>query len=254
MQHISDKLYFSQLALSTYLTCQLKFQRRYLEELYWPRPTTEAIELGTDFHIASERYFLTGEMASYPGKMGEMLDRLYNFRPWEPNTIFIPEQQLRYGSDINLVAKYDLLVLADKAYIYDWKTDAKKLKKTYYHNSMQTLVYRYLLVAAGNGYFDGRIIKPSDVVMGYWNPNYPNEPLYFDYNDKQYIKDGRVIRDLIGDIKAKSFGEFLAAGDKKVCSYCEYSPLCHGRPQETEEDFDQNDLSLSWDDIEEIVY
>ena len=122
MANSIDKLYFSQLALSTYLTCQLKFRRRYLEELYWPRPTTPAVELGNDFHAAAERYFLTGEEEKYPPPLGGMLENLHSFRPLEPGALFLPEQQLRLNSSIKLVAKYDLIVLADRVYIYDWKT------------------------------------------------------------------------------------------------------------------------------------
>lgn len=254
MSNKIDKLYFSQLALSTYLTCQLKFRRRYLEELYWPRPTTKAIELGNDFHAAAERYFLTGEEEKYPEPLGAMLEKLYSFRPLEPDTIFFPEQQLRLNSDIKLLAKYDLIVLTEKAYIYDWKTDKKKIKKSYYQNSMQTMVYRYLLVAAGSGYWGGRVIKPKDVVMCYLNPNYPNEPLYLEYTDKRYKQDEAAIHGIISEIKTRPWDEFLTAGDKKVCSYCEYSPLCHGKPGTEDKDFETDDLSLSWDDIEEIPY
>ncbi len=249
-----DKLYFSQHALSTYLTCQLKFRRRYLEELYWPRPTTKAIKLGSDFHAAAERYFLTGEEERYPDPLGPMLEKLYSFRPLESNNIFLPEQQLRLNTDIKLLAKYDLIVLADKAYIYDWKTDSKKIKKSYYQNSMQTIVYRYLLAAGGSGYWDGRVIKPKDVVMCYWNPNYSNQPLYLEYTDKRYKQDEVAIHSLISEIKARPWDEFLTAGDKRACSFCEYSPLCHGKPGSEEGNFEADDLSLSWDDIEEIPY
>lgn len=254
MANSIDKLYFSQLALSTYLTCQLKFRRRYLEELYWPRPATPALELGNDFHAAAERYFLTGEAEKYPPPLGGMLENLYSFRSLEPGTVFLPEQQLRVNSSIKLVAKYDLIVLADRVYIYDWKTDRKKIRKSYYQSSMQTRVYRYLLVAAGSGYWEGRVIKPRDVVMCYWNPNYPYEPLYLEYTDRRFKQDAAVINGLIDEIRNRPWEEFLTAGDKRACSVCEYSPLCHGKPGNKDEDFETGDLSLSWDEIEEIQY
>jgi hypothetical protein len=44
-----NTFYYSQLALSIYQSCQLRFRRRYLDGLYWPRPTNEQIETGMDF-------------------------------------------------------------------------------------------------------------------------------------------------------------------------------------------------------------
>ncbi|HEX2998674.1 MAG TPA: PD-(D/E)XK nuclease family protein [Armatimonadota bacterium] len=254
MRNSLDNLFFSQLALSTYLTCQLKFRRRYLEELYWPQPGSPAIELGTDFHAAAERYYLTGQQVQYPGKLGELIQELYRFRPADAETVFLPEAQLRMATDIRLLAKYDLLVLADRIYIYDWKTDEKKIKPSYYRSAMQTIVYRYLMVVAGSGYWPGRVIQPHDVVMCYWNPRYPTEPLYLEYSERQFKQDGTALRKLISEIKSKAWNEFLIAGDKKACSFCEYSPLCHGKPREEAGDYDGDDLSLSWDEIEEIQY
>ncbi|MGE5416649.1 MAG: PD-(D/E)XK nuclease family protein [Acidobacteriota bacterium] len=249
-----NNFYFSQLALSTYLTCQLKFRRRYLEELHWPRPTTPAIDQGNDFHAISERFYLTGEMDYYEGKMGEWSRQLEKFRPLNPQSKFYPEQQIRLNTDIKLVARYDLVVFEDKVYIYDWKTDANKLKKSYYTGSLQTIVYRYLMVEAGGQLWPDRSITPQNVIMCYWNPNYPAEPLYLEYSAAQFKRDGKALHELITEIKNKPWNEFLTAGNKKACMYCEYSPICHGKPEEGDIDFDPDDLSISWDDIEEIGF
>lgn len=250
MLTILDQLYFSQSAIATYMSCQLRFRRRYVEELYWPRPVSDAVRLGNSFHALGERYYRSGQIQEYGVPLGAWLSNLRDFRPYDPSASFYPEQQLRLNAEIRLVAKYDLVVLADKTYIYDWKTDSR-IKKSFYRGSMQTVVYRYLMAAAGGRYW-GRTIKPGDIVMCYWNPSYPDDPLYLPYSEKQYRLDGDFLKETIKEIRQKPWDEFFSTGDKIVCTRCEYSPICHGKPGE-EEDFDPEDLSLSWDDVDEVI-
>lgn len=250
MSSVLDRLYFSQSAISTYVGCQLRFRRRYLEELYWPRPVSDAVKLGNEFHALSRRYYLTGKIDEYEGQVGVWIKNLQQFRPYDPSFKFYPEQQLRLNGEIRLVAKYDLVVMADKVYIYDWKTDSK-IKKTFYRNSMQTVVYRYLMAAAGFQYW-GRTIKPADIVMCYWNPAYPNEPLYLPYTEKQYRRDEKNLKDTIKEIMQKPWDEFFSTSNKALCSRCEYSSTCHGKPG-VEEEFDPDDLSLSWEDVDDLI-
>ncbi|NLV17471.1 MAG: PD-(D/E)XK nuclease family protein [Syntrophomonadaceae bacterium] len=251
LNRILSRLSFSQLSFSTYMACQLKFRRRYVEQLYWPQVMSEEVELGQAFHTLSERYYLTGEMDNYPGLLGQWGRNLKEFYPYDSSLEIFPEQQVRFNGDIRLVAKYDLLVNGEKLLIYDWKT-TKKIKRSYYENSLQTLLYRYLMAEAGGEYL-GRIIKPRDIIMCYWNPSFPREPLYLPYDEIKYRRDGKFLRDIINEIMQKPWDEFFPVTDERICSYCEYSPICHGKPGEGETDFDAEDLSLSWDDIDEFL-
>ncbi|MGE5398544.1 MAG: PD-(D/E)XK nuclease family protein [Chitinophagales bacterium] len=244
--------YHSQLSLDTYRFCQLRFRRRYLDGLYWPRPAGDIMQLGADFHLAARRYFTAGHMPAYEGQLGDWLELLRRYRLFTGDAQFLPEQELRLiQGDIKLVAKYDLLMLADKAYIYDWKTDQKRLVKTRLSASLQTVVYRYLLARAGSGYW-GRPIAPADIIMIYWNPNHPGNSVVLPYSQKQMNKDEALLTGLIHEITEKPYESFTATADERLCPYCEYSPLCHGVPAIAMEEEGTLDLALSWDDIEEF--
>jgi hypothetical protein len=247
-----DTFYYSQLALSIYQSCKLRFRRRYLDGLYWPRPVSEQIRMGMNFHLLSQRHFAYGQTEKHDGELGGWVDALYYFRPLSEGTVFLPEQELRLSDGaVRLVAKYDLIMLApDRVVIYDWKTDERRLSREYCENTLQTLVYRYMLVRAGDGYWN-RPIAPSDVVMIYWNPRYPGTVVALPYDARQYRRDQDRLGGMIEEIESRDIDSFFATTEERVCRACEYSPICHGTPQaDLEEDTD--DLSLNWDDIEEV--
>jgi radical SAM protein with 4Fe4S-binding SPASM domain len=247
-----DTFYYSQFALSIYQSCQLRFRRRYLDGLYWPRPADEQIRMGSDFHLISQRYFAYGHKERYDGELGRWLDAFYRFRPFDESLVFLPEQELRLSDGaLRMVAKFDLIMLApDRVVIYDWKTDERRLVREYYERTYQTLFYRYMLVKAGSGYWN-RPIAPSDVVMIYWNPRYPSTVVSLPYDERQYRKDGERLGEMIEEIENRDIDRFFATTEERVCRACEYSPICHGTPPVDLED-ETDDLSLSWDDIEEL--
>ena len=137
---LDSSFYYSQLALSIYQSCQLRFRRRYLDGLYWPRPISEQVELGMDFHLVSNRYFASGQQESYGGDLGSWLEALYRFRPLAPGLVFLPEQELRLkDGPVRLVAKYDLVALEPgRVVIYDWKTDRRRLSGKTCENTLKT--------------------------------------------------------------------------------------------------------------------
>jgi len=247
----TQHFFYSQLALSIYDSCQLKFRRRYLDGLYWPRPMSAQVELGRDFHLVSNRYFASGQPESYGGDLGPWLKALYRFRPLARDLVFLPEQELRLQDGaLRLVAKYDLVVLTpDRVVIYDWKTDRRRLSGNTCERALQTLVYRYLMGRAGSGYW-GRPVTPADVTMIYWNPRYPEDAITLQYDERRYRQDEGRLREAITEIDAKDRDSFLATTDQKTCQACEYSPICHGASQAEPEEDDYDDLSLPWDDIE----
>jgi hypothetical protein len=247
---LDNSFFYSQLALSIYQSCQLRFRKRYLDGLYWPRPLTEQVELGRDFHLVSNRYFAGGQPEHFGGDLGTWLEALYRFRPFSPDSIFLPEQELRLRDGaLRLIARYDLVMLSPgRVVIYDWKTDQRRLSGRSCERSLQTLVYRYLMVRAGNGYWNRRV-TPAGVTMVYWNPRYPDDPFTLQYDDQRYRHDEEWLKEMITTIESQPPDSFLATGDEKICQTCEYSPICRGA-EATELEDDEDDLSLTWDDIE----
>ncbi|MGM0501884.1 MAG: PD-(D/E)XK nuclease family protein [Bacillota bacterium] len=266
-----DQLYFSASSLKTYQTCQLKFKRRYIDGLFWPddwvkdEEKKKTQELGQLFHTLAERYYLRGKIVDtkdvIDSQLVQWLERLIDFRPYKQQDQFLPEQRLQLNQgELKLLAKYDLLHLPpdNRAVIYDWKTYARNSKASFLKRSLQTIVYRYLLVAAGSDFSPTGNWEPQDITLIYWNPRYPDSSIEFPYSEEQFLKDQRKIKGLIKRIRETNYGvdeDVLATSDETNCLYCEYRPICHGEPAlEIEPKEEDLDLTEDWDEIEAITF
>ncbi|WP_408956489.1 PD-(D/E)XK nuclease family protein [Natroniella sp. ANB-PHB2] len=263
-----DDLYFSASALKTYDTCKLKFKRRYLEGLFWPsdwsqdQEDKEIFKLGQEFHRLAERYYSRGRIVDPDSLLSEQMQnwlaQLVEFRPYNDQERFYSEQELRFnGAGVKLMGKYDLLYISKEGQgiIYDWKTYKQQPRVEYWRNSLQTVVYRYLICKAGGQYAPGVEWNPDDITLIYWNPRFPKDYEPLNYSQWQFERDEARIKNLIAEIKALSHDQFYATENEKSCRYCEYRPICHGeealRVELGEEDLE---LELAWDEIEEIGF
>ena len=266
-----DDLYFSASSLKTYQTCQLKFKRRYIDGLFWPddwvkdQEKKEMQKLGQLFHTLAERYYLRGRMVDSKEVINEQLvqwlERLVEFRPYNEQDQFLPEQRLQMDDGgLKILAKYDLLQIIDnqRVVIYDWKTYKNNSQPSFLKRSLQTIIYRYLLLAAGDEYFTDGNLAPEDITLIYWNPRFPDDSIEFPYSEEQFLKDKRKIKSLVEQIKATNYGvndDVLATSDQTNCLYCEYRPICHGEPAlEIEPKEEDLDLMEDWDDIDPINF
>lgn len=260
------ELYLSQSALGTYQSCQLRFRRRYLEGLYWPNTWAldeegkGVLEQGRLFHLLAQRYFTAGQEPGYSivtEPVREWLKHLVNFRPYEQDVIFLPEQELRLNTGkVRLVAKFDLLVFTPegRALIYDWKTTGAAPKLEYWRKHLQTVVYRYMLCAAGEACSPYGPIKPGDVTMIYWNPRFPRNYVTMGYSEREFARDGEHLRRLAAEIVKREFADFFAATDQRRCRHCEYSPVCLGeRAAEVDVAEDDLNFALDWESVNEIA-
>jgi CRISPR/Cas system-associated exonuclease Cas4 (RecB family) len=258
-----SQMYFSQHALATFDTCALKFRRRYLDGLYWPSTWAgdpeqlKAIEQGEIFHLVARRYYSGIPEGPLEEPVKSWFQALKKFRPREQEALYLPEQEIRLDAGgLKLLVKLDLLmVLPDgRAVIYDWKTTPHKPRASFFAKSLQTIVYRYVLKQAGKQYSPKGGFSTEDISMIYWNPRYPKEVEPLGYNEEDFQRDEKILRQMIEEIKEKSYEEFYATGDTKKCGYCVYAPICHG----TAVDYSQleeveDELDLDWDSIEEFV-
>lgn len=261
-----DQLYFSQLALSVYENCHLKFRRRYIDGLFWPadwsgnKEQKDVIEKGRYFHLMAQRYYDRGEEipedTAYD-ELTEWFSRLKRFRPYNNMDRFYPEHELRINKDgIKLVAKYDLIYIDQRnkqIIIYDWKTNKKRLKSDKLEATLQTRVYLFVLAEAGTAYFPENNLDFKDMNIIYWNPRYPAQNSKITYTPKMFAEDKKYIKEKIGEIKNLSYDNFKAISDKKICKFCEYRPICYGKEAEKLEiEEDDIDLELDWDMVDEI--
>lgn len=257
-------LYFSQSALVTYQSCPLKFRRRYLDGLFWPADwgddpeQQKAVELGRSFHLLAQRYYWRGEVFCACEELILWFESLREFRPYHQQGTFLPEHVLRLADNgLKLVAKYDLLYLTSngKVIIYDWKTNSKKPLRRYWRKHFQTIIYRYLLCKAGGIYSPKGLIAPEDVTMIYWNPRFPGTIEPIGYTQKEFSQDEKTLSKLLNEIVNLGYANFLATGNQKSCSFCEYSPICHGkRAVQLELEEEDMDLDLDWESIEQIQF
>lgn len=270
MKQNQDDFFFSQNALRLFSECPLRFRLRYCDGYFWPRALPGArdarahIEQGRLFHLLAERLVAGADAAPPRGpwqlELGEWLQALQRFLPPAAAACY-PELELRYvDGSRRLLAKYDLFVVRPDGavVIYDWKTEDKPPDAARLSRSWQTLVYRFMAVAAAGAYVPGGAVQPEQVCMVYWNPRYATAPVTVGYDAAAHSAAAAQIGGLIDRILQTPGDAFGATEDERVCGRCEYSPLCHGRAwtELAAEDLDELllDDGAAWDDITEAPY
>lgn len=259
----------SALALNTYQICPLRFRYRYVDNLLWSKvrganpDERKAIDRGQNFHLMARRYYagLDPARVADPVEQRELdawMALLQGFLPRTFDRAFYPELELRLNRPgMRLLAKFDLVAVDPdgRGIIYDWKTERRFPRRSYLTSSMQTLVYRYMLCAAGGSYSPRGRFRPEDVTMIYWNPLHPHRWERLPYSQAQFDKDGAQLQNLIATILRTPRDRFIATTNLKACEHCEYRPICHGRRSDSvdlEEEESLMEATLSWDDLPEL--
>jgi len=271
---------FSQSVLQDFVDCKRRFELRYLLNISWPaikaQPAIENelhLQQGARFHhmvrqhqlgVPSERIF---EMVSNDQRLTQWWhDYLRYFQKidtWEGDRH--PEITLSASIDVyNLIAKLDLLVIipGEQVLIFDWKTSHRRPDRKWLSNRVQTHLYPYLVVESGRYLNKGKRIKPEDVEMVYWFPNFPNQQAKYQYNPEQYSRDTEYLRNLVKQIEKIDKGQFPLTDDLRQCRYCVYRSLCNrgssaGPLDEIADQFDYDkmeDLDFNFEQIAEIEY
>jgi hypothetical protein len=267
---------FSQNNLQDFLDCERRFELRYLLKIKWPSPQTDAILeterrllQGNRFHKMIEQ-FLSGIT---PEAITPSSDEIDLSRWWENFIRFFPTYSLSgsllseytLGAPFNnfrLVAKFDLLAIEDhnKLTIMDWKTSLRRTSRVRLKERMQTRVYLFLLVLAGNTLISNTSMQPDQVELIYWFAEHPDKPEIFRYSREQYLADEEFLSDLLFRIQKIKPSGFQLTSDEKKCIYCRYRSLCNrgakaGAWQEMDEGEDISlDKSFDPDQIGELAY
>ncbi|MGM0409545.1 MAG: PD-(D/E)XK nuclease family protein [Bacillota bacterium] len=262
-----DNLFFSQLSLSVFEKCPLKFRRRYLDGLYWPvdwndnPEQKEMIERGRNFHLLAKRYYQRGEepsLDSIDKQLKKWFNKLKRFLPYNNKNAFYPEYELRINNfKIRLVAKFDLLFIdkeKNKLIIYDWKTNKKRLDRKKLKDNLQSKVYLFVLTdTKAIHLIDNFDINNISII--YWNPRYDKKYIEIKYNQKKYQMDKKYFESLIQEIKSLNYEQFEKTDNKRFCKYCEYRPICEGeKAEQVKIEEDDIDLEINWDEIGELNF
>ena len=243
---VPPQRYLSALALQTYTLCPLRFRFRYVDGLYWSRllalspEDRKAIEKGQAFHLMARRLYegLDPAAVADPVEQQELehwLGLLQSFLPRTLDRAYYPELELRLNRPpLHLQAKYDLVVVDPdgSATIFDWKTERRPAGRSDLLKRPQTLIYRYMLCAAGGAYSPTGSFRPEQVSMIYWNPLFPHRWERLAYTSEQFALDGQYLRALAERLEATAPEEYAPTADPRTCATCEYRTICHGIPAE----------------------
>ncbi len=272
---LTENFQFSQASLQDYSDCPRRFQLRYLKNLAWPAievaPVEEQekrIQLGLDFHRMVQQH-MTGipddvlEQVLVDGNLERWWRNYQVYRPYDMPGNHYPELTLTVPIvKHRLVAKYDLLVVeaGKRITILDWKTTQYIPRVSQLQKRMQTKIYRYVLVQAGVHLNEGEPIKPDEVEMIYWFPEYPESPARLPYSAEQFNADHRYLSHLINEITAEV--SFRMTTDTRRCNYCRYRTYCgtsnhvgiiESYTDETAVDVQDNDI-FDFEHIAEIEF
>ncbi len=267
---------FSQSNLQDYVDCQRRFELRYIEQRAWPAlqsmPVIEQerhMQQGHRFHQMVHQH-----INGLPPERLEPQDDTDLEKWWHSYLANAPLDNLpaeRYPeftlsaamAGYRWIAKYDLLAIApgERAVIVDWKTSRKRSASKWLQNRMQTRLYRLLLVEAGAHLNGERPVRPEQVEMIYWFPEFPDDTERLPYTQEQYEDDRRRMETLAQQIGQREPGQFLMTPNEKQCEFCVYRSLCHrgSRAGDWEEQEDAPEefpvtLDIDLDQIGEIAF
>ena len=169
-----------------------------------------------------------------------------------------------------LLAKYDLIVVDEEGFwhIFDWKTARRPPGRERLAQRLQTRVYPYLLVEAGEHLNGNRAISPDHVEMIYWFAELPKELHHFSYNEELHRENQRYLTALVREMElldrqaASEEGSWPMTSHEERCLFCLYRSLCdRGKSAGTLEEIELEaeweadlDLDLDFEQIAEIAY
>ena len=262
---------FSQSSLQDYSDCPRRFQLRYIDQLQWPAVETEPV-LENEHHQREGQLFhrmVQQHLIGLPAEKLSPLARSPDLSRWWENYLganldlegysLHAEMTLTAPVGIHrLAAKYDLVAVktGQRAFIYDWKTTAKRPRDEWMAARMQTRVYRSMLVQAGASLNGGSPFAPEQIEMIYWYANHPGEPAHFPYNGAQFKRDWESLMSLITEIG--NHHHFPLTDDEKKCAYCPYRSYCNrGVKAGMMDDLDESEpanTEINFEQIAEIEY
>ena len=275
---------FTQSNLQDFVTCQRRFELRYVRRLNWPAvesaPIHEAerrMQLGSDFHRLIHQHVLglpeteltatAQQIAALTGspELPAMWQNYLTHRPPELSidaARFYPELTLStLLAGQRLTAKFDLVAAVPgeqlRFLIVDWKTASKRPTTEILRRRIQSRAYPFVLASAGATLNQGQPINPDQITMIYWFSGAPGQPEQIRYNQAQYNQDEQFLSELIATITAAT--DFPLTDDHKACAYCVYRSYCDrgqvaGPLDDLADDLEADDLTLDWEQISEIAY
>lgn len=256
---MTERLVFSRQKLLTYLTCQRRFQLRYLRRLPWPvapqeERWREAAQRGQAFHQLLERHFLG--LPVDPGRDAKLKRWWATFQeagPDLPNGLALPEISVTVPLGEHLLTgRFDLLVLNGPAgHIFDWKTEQRPRSAADLVADWQTRLYLAILAEGGAALQPGGMaLDPDQLKLTVWFVNAPQAAVTVSYSRAEHELNWAEIKALameIGD-KPAGKGAWPLTDDWAQCGRCAYQVFC-GRQAAP-----AGDILFDWEGKEEPLH
>ncbi|MCB2202383.1 PD-(D/E)XK nuclease family protein [bacterium] len=241
---LPDGFIFSQSNLQDYIDCPYRFYLRYIRHTKWPALVAgDALEFekrgqtGARFHRLIQQYLL-GIPETRLTKLAAADPEPSLARWWDDFLMVVPPllEGTRYvemtlGTSISsqcLIAKYDLILVRPDGTlsIYDWKTSARKIRKSWLLDRVQTRLYRLLLAHSGAALTSGESIAPEQIEMNYWFAPHPEAMVNLPYNQESFDADQAYFSKLIEEIQTRSTDSFTRTSDLSKCRFCVFRSHC----------------------------
>ena len=291
---VVDTFRFSATSLQDFLDCERRFQLRYVAELAWPAPETDApgkyedhARLASDLHRLIHQHLLGMPVDVLSGSVSdERLERWWRAYlesgPRLDRAHVIPEVTLSIPlAGHRLSARYDAVAFSregelPRAVIFDWKTFRRRPTRQWLGDRLQTCVYPFVLAQAGACLNDGCAVDPDQMEMYYWLAEYPEQPERFSYSLQAYDADAARLERLVTRI-ARRIDDAASRGARdepwpltlnvRLCLCCVYRSLCRrglvaGSIEEYPGDSETEDTALPsdvdegavWGQVQDTVY
>ena len=239
MESKLNNFIYSQNSINTYKSCPLKFKYKYIDKINWrqddigSREYYESLVIGSEFHLLCERYFSNiplGINENTSPKFIKWIEKIKKLLPMcseSSHMIYLPEYEIRYSIDGNIItAKYDLIIIKDNSIeIWDWKTENKKVDYKNAQNRIQTIVYMLLAKEVIPKLYNIDV-DFKNISMKYYQPEFEDEPITISYSEEIHNSYKKRIIDYINMMKES---KYLTSKNTNHCKYCEFNKLCNGQ-------------------------
>jgi len=268
-------LTYSAHSIQDFVDCPRRFELKYLLRQPWPAVLSEPVleierksQMGIRFHQIVQQIVSGIRVEDILQSVEDRQLSLWikNFVSFfdqvQPHARFPELAVMMSINDQRIIAIMDLVLITEDnmAIIFDWKTTERQPKLSAYQNRVQSRIYPMALVASSHQVFPGLNLKPEDVELVYWFPQFPEMAVRLDYSQAEHLANKDMVAGLIRDIERRQPGEFELTRDKSRCKFCAYRSLCERgitAGNESEAISDPSDISLDridFDQVEEIPF
>jgi len=277
---LPDTFQFSQHSLQDYTDCPRRFQLRYLLRVSWPAIKAEPIaelerhaQLGQRFHRMAHQHTLGIPAKRVEGSLDDE-----DLRRWWHNFLTAPPRNLPTGirraevslsaslAGYRLTARYDLLAAdpGERLVIVDWKARPRPKNTKHLLTRLQSVVYPYVLVEAGETFNGDQPVQPERVTMIYWFADAPDDPLTLAYDVARHATNQDLLVALMCEIDARCDENLeiwpLTDNVDRACKFCSYRSLCNrgsvaGDVDGLDEDLElEQELDIDLEQVAEIAF